>query len=577
MIAAVLATSLFAGIAVRPARVPLVAAALLVGFGLWTAVSIAWSPLPSLARDDALLSLLYAGAFLTPLLTLRTQADRLLAATVAVLALALLAVVTAIEVHGASSAADVYTEARLDFPVSYWNGAAALFLVGVWPAIALSADRRLGPALRALSLAGATAMVTDWLMTQSKGGAVALAVSGVVFLVVTRERLRALVPVLVVGVLAAAGAGALTAPYRSTQRGLLGAVHHAGTVTLALTGIALACGLVYALADQRLVLPRSLSPRIGKALAVVLACGALGGVAGFFAEVAHPIGFVQQHWASFKQLPTHDTASSHFTSLGSSRYDYYRVAFREFEQHPLIGMGGHGWPAAYLQYGKTIEAPERSHSLELDALSETGIIGFLLIVGAGVLGLASGSRSRGAPLLPAALVGAGVYLATHTAIDWVWSIPSVGLAGLTLVGIGASRSARPSLQPRTAIAGGLIVAAVAVLGFAPPWLSVRFTDDAYGQPPAAQTTSLDWAERLDPLSVDPLLAQAALATSPHDISPLERAVAKQPGDSEVHYLLGLADLNAHRKAAARRQLLIAERLSPRDPVIRAAVRRAGPA
>jgi cytochrome c-type biogenesis protein CcmH/NrfG len=53
-----------------------------------------------------------------------------------------------------------------------------------------------------------------------------------------------------------------------------------------------------------------------------------------------------------------------------------------------------------------------------------------------------------------------------------------------------------------------------------------------------------------------------------------RAVAEQPGDSEVHYLLGLAYLDAHRVAEARDQLEIAWRLSPRDPAIRAALRRA---
>ncbi len=570
-----LAVALLSGIAVLPQRLPLLAAGLLAAFGVWTAISIAWSPLPSLARDDALLALLYAGAFLTPLLTLRTQADRLLAATVAVLALGLLAVVTAIEVRTAAQAVDVFTEARLNFPVSYWNGAAALFLIGVWPAIALSADRRLGMALRALSLAGATAMVACWLMTQSKGGAVALVVSGVVFLAVTRERLRALVPVLVVGGLAAAGAAALTAPYNSSHVQLLGAVHHAGTVALILTGAGLALGLVYAAADQRLVLPRSLAPRAGKVLAVVLSVAVLGAVAGFFVTVDHPLGFVQKRWASFKHLPTHDTASTHFTSLGSNRYDYWRVALLEFERHPLIGLGGHGWPAAYLRYGRSIETPERAHSVELDALSETGIIGFLLILGAGVLGLASVARRSGAPLLPAALFGSGVYLATHTAIDWVWSIPSVGLAGLVLVGIGASRGTRPVLQPRLALATGIAVIAVALLGFAPPWLSARFTDRAYGETTPARASSLSWAERLDPLAVYPLVVQATLARSPRDIAPLERAVAMQPGDSELHYLLGIAYLKAHRAAAARHELEIARSLSPHDPGIRAALRRAG--
>lgn len=573
VVAVVLAVTLVAGIALVPERVPLLAAALLAGFGLWTAVSIAWSPLPSFARDDALLCLFYAGAFLTPLLTLRTQADRLLAATLTILALGLLAVVTLFEVRGASVPGDVYTETRLDFPVSYWNGAAALFLVGAWPAIALSADRRLGVAFRALSLAGATAMVTCWLQTGSKGGAVALAASGIVFLAVARERLRALVPTAIVAVLAALGVGALTAPYRASAARLLGAIHHAGDVGLLLTLAGLSFGVIYVVVDRSVSLPRSLVPRVNKALAVLLAVCALGAVVSFFVAVDHPIGFVQARWASFKHLPAHETASTHFGSIGSSRYDYWRVALLEFDRHPLIGTGGHGWPAAYLRYGRTIEQPERSHSVELDALSETGIVGFLLLVGAGALGLAAVARGRGAPLLPAALFASGVYLAVHTSIDWVWSIPSVGLAGLVLVGVGASRGTRPLMATRTALAAAGAVAAVALLGFAPPWLSARFTDRAYGQSTSARSDSLSWAEALDPLSVDPLLAQAALAPSPDDIPPLRTAVRLQPGDSEVHYLLGMAYLNAHRLAAARGQLELALRLSPKDAGIRDALRR----
>jgi len=315
--------------------------------------------------------------------------------------------------------------------------------------------------------------------------------------------------------------------------------------------------------------------RIGRVLAVALAVGVVGGVIGFFVTVDHPIGFAEKRWASFKHLPAHDTASSHFTSLGSSRYDYWRVGLIEFERHPVIGMGGHGWPVAYLRYGKTTEDPEYAHSIEIDALSQTGIIGFLLVVGAGVAGLAAVARRRGAPLLPAALFASGVYFATHTAIDWVWSIPSVGLAGLLLAGIGASRGSPAVLRPRPALAAGIAVAAVAVIGFAPPWLSARFTDRAYGQTPADRSGSIRWAERLDPLSVDPLLAQAALARSPNDIPPLRRAVSIQPADSEVHYLLGLAYLDAHRRKAAIRQLEIAKRLSPNDPGIRDALLRAG--
>jgi O-antigen ligase len=570
----VLAAALVSGIAVAPDRLPLLASVLLVGFGLWTAVSIAWSPLPSLARDDALLVLLYAGAFLVPMLTLRTQTERLLAATIAVLALGLLAFLTAVETVTASNAADTYTEARLDFPVSYWNGAAALFLVGAWPAVALSADRRLGPVLRALAMSSAMAMVAGWLMTQSKGGALALAISGIVFLAIARERVRALVPVVIVGGLAAVGADALTAPYRASSAGELTAIHHAGKAAIVLAAIVFGCGIVFAVADRYVSVPRPIVRRIARALAIALALGGLGAVIGFFAVVHHPVGFVEKRWSSFKHLPAHDTASSHFSSLGSNRYDYWRVALDEFERHPVGGDGGHGWPAAYARYGKTTENPEYSHSIELDALSQTGIVGFLLLVGAGVAGLAAVARRRGAPLLPAALFATGVYLAVHTAIDWVWSIPSVGLAGLVLAGIGASRGSPAAIRPRPALAAGFAVVVVAVIGFAPPWLSARFTDRAYGQTAADRAGSFRWAERLDPLSVDPLLAQAALARSPNDIPPLRRAVSIQPDDSEVHYLLGLAYLDAHRRAAAIHELDLAKRLSPNDVGVRDALDRA---
>jgi hypothetical protein len=238
-------------------------------------------------------------------------------------------------------------------------------------------------------------------------------------------------------------------------------------------------------------------------------------------------------------------------------------------------MGGHGWPAAYLHYGRTIEEPERSHSVELDALSETGLIGFLLLVGAGVFGLAALARRRGAPILPAALFASGVYFAVHTAIDWVWSIPSVGLAALVLAGIGASRGGRPLLSSRPALASAAAVGVVALLGFFPPWLSGRFTDSAYGESGSARANSLSWARTLDPLSVDPLLAQAAMASGANDIPPLRAAVRLQPDDAEVHFLLGVAYLNARRHPDARAQLEIAHRLSPHDMGIADALRRAG--
>jgi len=570
-----LGITVLVGEAIRPARIPALAAGLLAGFGVWTAVSIAWSPLPSFARDDALLVLLYTMAFLTPLVTLRSQVDRLAAAVLAVGALSLLALATDVSVATTSRVTDVFAFQRLAFPVTYWNGAAAILLVGFWPALALSADRRLGIAARVGALAGATAMLSGWLMTQSKGGLLALVLAGVVCLVLARDRLRLLVPGLVVCVLTAAGGSALTAPYRASRAGLLSTVHEAGMVALGLACGAAVLGIVYVLADRRLSVPRSASQSTGKVLRWLLVLAVLGTVVGFFAAVQHPIGFAEQRWQSFKQAPSHPASTTHLTSLGSNRYDYYRVALDDFVSHPLVGLGGHGWPVSYLQERHSNEEPERSHSIELDALSETGIVGFLLLIGAGALGLASVNRRGGVGIFPASMAAAGVYLAVHSSIDWVWSIPPIGMLGLVLVGIGASRDTGRRLEGRAMVTVGVATVLVAAVGFVPPWLSSTLTRSAVGKTPTDRSSTLDLARALDPLSVDPLIVEARLARSPKNITPLQKAVAAQPQDSEVHYLLGLAYLQAGRRAAARRELATAVKLSPADAAIRRAFRRAG--
>jgi hypothetical protein len=178
--ALVLAVVLFSGSAVSPGRWPLAAVGLLVGFALWTAISAAWSPVPSLARNDGLLALFYAVCLLTPLVTLRSAADRLAATVVVVLGLGGLAVWTAVWLRSMGDPEILYFDGRLDFPVTYWNGQAAFALIAFWPAVALAAARDVHVVIRALALASATTMACLWLGTQSKGGAVAFALSAIV-------------------------------------------------------------------------------------------------------------------------------------------------------------------------------------------------------------------------------------------------------------------------------------------------------------------------------------------------------------------------------------------------------------
>ena len=97
--ALVLAVVLFSGSAVRPGKLALVGTALLVGFALWTALSAAWSPFRRSHATTACLHSSMPSALVTPLVTLRSSADRLAAAVAVVLGLGAFAVWTAVRLR----------------------------------------------------------------------------------------------------------------------------------------------------------------------------------------------------------------------------------------------------------------------------------------------------------------------------------------------------------------------------------------------------------------------------------------------------------------------------------------------
>jgi len=225
--ALVLATVLLSGTPAKPTRPAAVALAALAGLAVWATLSLTWSPAPSLARDEGLLTALYAVTFAVPLLTLRTLYDRLAATVALVLGLSALALATAVELIRAGDVNLVYLDGRLNYPISYANAQAAIFLVAFWPALALAARRSLSPVVRAFACGAATSFLSGWLLTQSKGGGLALAVSAVVFFAVSGSRVRMLVPTLIVGGVAAAGFYPLTQPFRASLADYLTAVHRA--------------------------------------------------------------------------------------------------------------------------------------------------------------------------------------------------------------------------------------------------------------------------------------------------------------------------------------------------------------
>jgi hypothetical protein len=562
LLACLLAAVVLAAGALRPRRLELAALAALVALAAWEAVSISWSAVPALARDEALLTVFYAFVLLVPLTTLTSEGERLLACAAVAAGAAAVAVGAGIELRFGSNQVDHFYSGRLSFPISYPNALAAVLLIGLWPSVVLASRRELNPFARALATAGATAVAAGWLTAQSKGAVLATVFAAVVLFALSPTRLRLLPPTLIAAGLTAAAYRPLTGPFRSLTPP---EIRHAGATILVLTAIGAVVGLVYALADRRLEVGPRGTRVAGTAAGVVLVAALAVGVALFFGRVYHA-GWLGDEWRTFKGSSAQSSqASSHLLQLGSYRYDIWRVALDEFRDHPLAGIGSRGFGAAYLQHRHSPDVPARAHSVWLDALSELGIVGFLLLVAALALPLfilIPRVRARD-PAATAAFGGAAYWLA-HASVDWIWTVPACGVPFFLLLGAGAAGGERPALERRAALPAAAALAGLAVLVLMPTLLSARFDDHG----------NVSWAKRLDPLSVEPYLVEAGQATSPAaDAAGLEQAVRKEPRVVELRFNLGLAYARAHRWRLARAQLLEARRLDPREPRITEALKR----
>jgi hypothetical protein len=571
------ATVLASGAALRPRSAAVAGLGALAALAVWTALSASWSPVPALARDEALLVAFYGLALAVPLLTLRSEGDRLAAIAIVAAAGVALLVATAVRLVAEDSPADIYWYGRLASPIGYPGAEAAVFLVSFWPAAALAASPRLGIAARAFAVGGTVALLAGWLMTQSRAGAVSLAVSAIVVFAFAPGRLRLLVPVAAAGLLAGSSYYPLTDPFRQQGAELEPAIHDAAAWALALPLAGVLVGLVYALADRRLVVPPRLARAAGVAAVAVLVLGAAGGLGAFVATVDAPVDYVADRWERFKRQPETETGSSHLVTIGSNRYDFWRVALEEFREHPLAGSGARAFGHAYLRHGRTEETPRRAHSIELDLLGETGLVGLALALAAFLPFAWILLRRALSDLVSAGVLGAVAYWIVHASADWIWTFPAAGLPFVLLLAAGAAGGEGQRIASRAALATGLGLAAASLLVFTPPWLSSRYTARALEQDAAAAKDELRWARRLDPLSIDPLVAEAELALSPMEaIAPLRRAVEREPRSVAPRYLLGLAYLDAGRREEARRELGEALRLAPRSGLVRQALQRAQP-
>jgi tetratricopeptide (TPR) repeat protein len=319
----------------------------------------------------------------------------------------------------------------------------------------------------------------------------------------------------------------------------------------------------------------------------VLAVGAVV----VFAVKGDPVSLVSDAWDDFSEGGSAQlTDSSRFGGdLTSYRYDYWRVAWENFEREPILGVGADNFAQDYLLRGESYQQPTYPHSVELRALSQTGLVGFLLLAAsfgaalAGTLSVALRDRGLAGAVAGTATVIFGYWI-LHGTFDWLWEFaglggPAVGLMGLALATRPGAERAEPWRVPGPALVAAALLAAMLTIGITLPWLAerdLRRAQDTAGSDPEGALDRLDRAASLNRLSSLPDKSAGVIHVRAGRLGDaqesFESALDRDPNDAYAHLQLGAIASQGGRRERAVELLGRALELAPRDEIIRTSLR-----
>jgi O-antigen ligase len=556
------------------------------GLTAWALLSMLWAASPADAWTAANRTALYAALVTLPfILPLRRES---LAAAGWSLSAGVSAVAVYTTIHLLLSGESLFLAGRLNGPVNYRNATALLFTLPVWPLIVATAARSYRRGVRATAFAMATLCLGLAFLTQSRGIIIGLIAGGIVALALGPDRVRrAWIAVLTVAAVALASPWLLR-PYHAFQHTDGYVAPHPITVAawalVIMTAIAFGVGMLIALFDNGLRANADRMHQIRRAARIALVVGAVLVAVGGLAAIGNPVTYAQSKWDQFTSLNANTTTgSTRLLSTGGQRYDLWRVAVKEFESAPILGVGADNYWFDYYRDRHTNRNLNDPHSLVFSLLSEGGIVGVLLFAGF-LTGLVLTVR-RGWPKLSprfrrhaVAPAAAGVVLLGQSTVDWIWLIP--GLTAIGLLSLAIAAALCDSERSRVAVAAGrrwrlarpvgiaaLVVSVVSVLAL--------FISDAYIQRarsevgnPAGELSAARTAGAFDPWSTTPHYLQASALESmgnrPAAYRELQDALSLEPRNFATLGVLGDFEARGDQMGAARSFYRRALDLNPLD-------------
>ena len=443
----------------RSARVALGA---LAGLTAWTGLSAFWSPTPDAAIAAMQRDAVHLGIFALAVVTVGSgrYARHVMWGVLGAMTIVVIAALFSrlYPELVSSPGLDESFNYRLGFPFSYWNALGTVASMTAVLSFGLAADPRSFWLLRALCAGITVVAVTTMYLSLSRGAWLALIIGGVVLIALSANRGSFVLTALPIGLGAALAVGRaasypglIDAPDAGMGQAAAGSAF--GAQLWVIVGlVCLAQGLIAAgrastslmetvdLAAKKLALPA-----LG-VLIVLLVAGYAIRAADAEGTTAKALNdsqdFVSRQWDDFLKPATPakvgsgEPLSSRLGSANGSRSDLYRVALDGFGDSPVWGQGGGSWNVGWVRERPFAEGAQNAHSLPLETMYESGIIGVALLIAFLAAPMTAAVRRRlrpgGLSRSQVAAVGASasVWIA-HSAIDWDWQ--QSGLTAIALV------------------------------------------------------------------------------------------------------------------------------------------------
>jgi hypothetical protein len=446
----------------RPSRRATVALCGLVLYAGWVGLSRTWSPAPDVASAEFERHVSYAAVLVLGLVTVSGAPTARAMAWAVGIALAGIAIaglasrlLPGLGLPFSRPALDDY---RLSWPLTYWNAQGAAGAMAAVLAVGFASDRRVHVAARLACAFVVPALAGSILLTVSRGSILAAAVGVVVLVALARRPLQTAVVAVGCAVPSAIAVALLLAepsvvddPAARPALSSVGPRLFAEVAALGVLAAGLAAGGLWVLRrverDRRLrrglrqeraswVPLAALSATAFLMVVLVVGASRLDGPVA--ARTTSVQSFVRdQRTAFLSSTPVTDAGVARLGSANGNRNDLYRVAWREFRGAPLIGAGVGAFPRDWLRRRRTPQAVQNVHSLPIEALAATGIIGLAALVAFFGAVVAGALRLRRRPGMLSRSSAAGVSAAVATfvascAVDWTWQMGTLTAAALLL-------------------------------------------------------------------------------------------------------------------------------------------------